>query len=355
MPTTADYDADEIAGRLRPWLSDRLEGTVEITELSAPGESGFSSETFLVDLAVDGDPQRLVVKSRPLGFTVFPSYEMEWQYKCMQAVGAHSDVPVPTMRWYEPDPEVLGREFYVMDRVDGDVPTDNPPYTLVGFLAEAEPVDQARLLSNAIEVLAELHAIDWKAAGLDFLDRKEHGPIGLEQQLAYYEAYLPFATEGDSNPPLEETARWLRVHEPPHTDTVLNWGDSRLGNMMFRDFETVAVLDWEMATLGPPEVDAGWFLYFLRFWSDGIGLPALPGFPSIDEGRSLYEEASGHQLRDFGWYTVWAGYRFGVIMTRLFHKITAEGEMPEGWTYTDNAMIQLMLDVRAEADAGTLV
>jgi aminoglycoside phosphotransferase (APT) family kinase protein len=350
MPTTADYDADEVAARLQPWLAERLEGDVEITSLAAPGESGFSSETMLVDLESGGATHRLVVKSRPMGFMVFPSYEMEWQYRCMQVVGSASDVPVPTMRWYESDPGVLGREFYVMDRVEGDVPTDNPPYTIGGFLYEADDEDQAMLFSRSIEVLAELHALDWKGLGLDFLDRRELGTAGLEQQLAYYEAYLPFAKQGDPNQPLDETFAWLRANVPDHTDLALNWGDSRIGNVMYRDYVPVAVLDWEMATLGPPEVDVAWFLYFIRFWSDGIGLPQLPGFPSTDEGARLYEEASGHTLRALPWYTAWAGFRFGAIMVRLFHRMTAEGTMPEGWTYEDNAMIQLMLEVRREAE-----
>jgi aminoglycoside phosphotransferase (APT) family kinase protein len=353
MPAQDDYDATEIGERLTPWLSEHLGAPAEITSLEAPGESGFSSETMLLDVAVGGEVERLVVKTKPLGFKVFPEYDMHLQYRCMEAVGAHSDVPVPRMRWYEGDESVLGREFYAMDRVDGDVPTDNLPYTIQGFLYEATPDQQLTLYRSSIETLADLHALDWRACGLDFLDRPALGATGFDQQLAYFVDYLAFAMEGEPHGPLDDTLKWLVDHRPEETfDDRLNWGDSRIGNMMYRDFRPCAVLDWEMACIGPGEVDLAWMLYFFRFFSEGLGLPNLPGLPDTDVGIDVYEQRAGRAVQHFGYFSVWAGFRYAAILVRLFHKMIADGTMTEGWTLEDNAMVQMMLDVRAQVDGG---
>lgn len=350
MPAQDDYDASEIGRRLGPWLSERLGAPAEITSLTAPGESGFSSETMLLDVAVDGRVEQLVAKTKPLGFRVFPEYDMQLQYRCMEAVGRHSDVPVPRMRWYEGDEAVLGREFYVMDRVDGDVPTDNLPYTIQGFLHDATPEQQRTLYTSSLETLADLHALDWRACGLDVLDRRHLGATGFDQQLAYFTDYLGFAMEGEPHPPLDDTLRWLVDHRPADLgDDRLNWGDARIGNMMYRDFRPCAVLDWEMACIGPAEVDLAWMLYFYRFFADGLGLPNLPGIPTIDVGVDVYEARAGRPVRHLDYFLVWAGFRYAAILVRLFHKMIADGTMTEGWTLEDNAMVQLMLDVRAEA------
>jgi aminoglycoside phosphotransferase (APT) family kinase protein len=351
MPAQDDYDVAEISERLGPWLSDKLGAPAEIVSLDAPGESGFSSETMLLDVSAADRIERLVIKTKPLGFGVFPEYDMHLQYRCMAAVGAHSDVPVPTMRWYEGDESVLGREFYAMDRVDGDVPTDNLPYTIHGFLYDATPEQQETLYRSSLETLADPHALDWRGIGLSFLDRPAQGATGLDQQLAYFTDYLQFAMEGEPHGPLDDTLAWLIAHRPDGAfDDQLNWGDSRIGNMMYRDFRPCAVLDWEMACVGPGEVDLAWMLYFYRFFSEGVGLPNLPGLPSDDIGIAIYEARTGRPVRHYGWFQVWAGFRYAAILVRLFHKLVAEGTMTEGWTYEENPMVQLMLDVRGEVD-----
>jgi aminoglycoside phosphotransferase (APT) family kinase protein len=351
MPAQDDYDAAEISERLTPWLSELLGAPAEITSLAAPGESGFSSETLLLDVAAGGRTEQLVIKTKPLGFRVFPEYDMHLQYQCMEAVGRHSAVPVPRMRGYAGDDSVLGREFYAMDRVDGEVPADNLPYTIQGFVHDATADQQATLYRSSVETVADLHAIDWRAAGLEILDRQALGSTGLDQQLAYFTSYVDFAMEGRPHGPLDETLQWCKDHRPgDDLDDVLNWGDARIGNMMYRDFRPCAVLDWEMACIGPGEVDLAWMLYFFRFFSEGIGVPNLPGIPDRDVGVAIYEERAGRVARHVDYFTVWTGFRYAAVLVRLFHKMIADGTMTPGWTLEDNAMVQLMLDVRAEAD-----
>jgi aminoglycoside phosphotransferase (APT) family kinase protein len=291
---------------------------------------------MLVDLTVGGNAERLVIRGEPMGFRVFPTYDLWSQYRCMQAVREHTSVPMPELKWFEDDPSVLGHSFYAMERVEGEAPPDNLPYTIDGFVVEASAADQERLYRSSMRALAALHAIDVDAAGLRFLDRREDGPTGLDQQLAFYERFIPFATAGEPHPVLEAGYRWLLDHRPPPLPEGLSWGDSRMGNILYRDFEPVAILDWEMAYLGPPEQDVAWFVYFVRFFSDVLGLPNIAGFPSEEEGLAYYEEVSGHRLRHLDWFLAWAAFRYAVIMVRLLHRPGVRDNTPAEWTLLDN-------------------
>lgn len=349
MPAQSHYDPEELRQRLERWFAAKHPGAEGFTlgEIAAPGLTGFSSETMLMDAAWREDGRertgRWVVRSRPTEHPVFPEYDLHAQFRCMQLVAEASDVPVPHVRWWEPDATVIGEPFYVMDRVDGEVPSDNPPYTVMGFLAEAREADQRALYEREVALLARLHAIDWQAAGFDFLDRSELGPAGFDQQLAYYRRFLAWASQGRPQPTIEAAFEYLERNRPAGQDVVvLNWGDARPSNIMVRDFVPVAVLDWEMATLGPPEVDVAWFVYLNRFLSEGVGAPALPGFPDADETIRLYEAAGGRPLHDLDYYQVWAGLRFSVIFLRIIQRMEKQGVLIPGWTEQNNICTQFL-------------
>ncbi len=110
---------------------------------------------------------------------------------------------------------------------------------------------------------------------------------------------------------------WLRANVPTDLPAEgLNWGDARFGNVLYEDFEPVCVLDWEMAAIGPAEVDLGWWWFMNRYYTEGTGVPPLPGFPSEADARAHYEAALGRPLRDMRFYEVLAGFRFGIIFIR---------------------------------------
>lgn len=352
MPAQSHYDPEELRLRLERWFALRLpeaEG-LRLGEITAPGLTGFSSETMLVGgtWTSKGEPcsERWVIRSRPTEHQVFPEYDLHAQFRCMQIVAEASDVPVPRVRWWEPDASVIGEPFYVMDRVDGEVPSDNPPYTVMGFLAEASPEQQRSLYESEIALLARLHAIDWRKAGLDFLDKPRFGRTGFEQQLGYYRDFLRWAAEGRPQPTVEAAFEYLEDNVPEGRDVVvLNWGDARPSNIMVRDFRPVAVLDWEMATLGPPECDVAWFLYLNRFLSEGVGAPALPGFPGQGETARLYESFGGRKLHDLHYYQVWAGLRFSVIFIRIIQRMEKQGVLVPGWSEQNNICTQFLAKV----------
>jgi aminoglycoside phosphotransferase (APT) family kinase protein len=354
MPSSSGFDPRSLRPALEAWLATRPEvgGEVTVTDIDAPAETGHSSETIMFDASwVTGDGphrERLVLRTAPQGHTVFPTYDLGLQYETMRRVAAVSEVPLPPLRWYEPDPRHLGREFLVMGHVEGRVPPDRMPYTMQGWLLESAPEDQRRLQMGAVEVLARLHAIDWRAAGLDILDQRRYGATGLDQQLGFYEAFLAWGRGEHPHRRLHEVAAWLRAHTPdPEPEPVLNWGDARIGNMLFVDHRPVAVLDWEMATLGPPQVDLAWFCLFERFFSVEIGVANLPGFAPMEEVVAHYEAVAGRPVGDLGWYLAWASFRYSVVMMRLCQAAVLAGEDP-GFTEDDNPATQMMERVLAE-------
>jgi aminoglycoside phosphotransferase (APT) family kinase protein len=323
VPTPWQRDLERDRERLVAWLAPRLAGAsrVEIRGLRAPEASGFSNDTLLCDLEVsDGGgarSERLVVRIQPTGFQVFPEYDLALQFRVMQLLAA-TPVPVPRVRWLEArDASVLGAPFYVMEHVEGRVPTDRPPYHAGGWMTEISPAERGAIWWGGIRCMAEIHRLDPIAAGFGFLDKPELGNTPFRQQLAYYERYLEWGARGLPQPTLEAALAWLRANEPADPRRVLLWGDARIGNMIFAGTRPAAVLDWEMVTLGSPEEDLGWAVFLDRHHSEGMSVPRLEGFPSFEETVDRYQEWSGFEVRNLHFWQAFAGFRFGVIMVRL--------------------------------------
>ena len=111
------------------------------------------------------------------------------------------------MLWFEADPAWFGSPFWIMERVDGQVPSDAPPYATAGWLHDSSPAQQAQAWWNGIEAMAAVHRVDWRAAGLDFLADPSRGATGLEQQLQYYEEYARLGRGRGSRTPAP-APRW---------------------------------------------------------------------------------------------------------------------------------------------------
>ena len=176
MPVPSSRDREQLRRRLAAWLESKVLTPVAVAELAVPEGTGMSSETLLASASWGGATADLVVRMEPeaVDTPVFPSYDLDLQYRTMALVAERSAVPVPVLRWFEPSAEPLGAPFFVMERVAGNAPADMPPYTFGGWLAEASPADRARLQDEMISVLARLHAIPIDdSAG--FLDRPQYG------------------------------------------------------------------------------------------------------------------------------------------------------------------------------------
>jgi aminoglycoside phosphotransferase (APT) family kinase protein len=267
---------------------------------------------------------------------VFPTYDMERQFRVMRTVGEHSSVPVPGVWWLELDPRALGAAFFVMGRVEGDVPPDIMPYTFGdNWLYDAPPADQTRLQQSIVQVLAELHGIDRPTETFDFLEYKRPGPTAISRHVADRGAWYEFAAAGLHSRLIEQALAWLDEHLPVEQGpTVLSWGDSRIGNVLFRDFAPVAVLDWEMAGLGPRELDVAWLIYSHRAFEDlaaAFELPGMPHFLRRDDVAAAYESLTGHEPRDLDFYLTYAAVQWAIVFLRtgLRQVHFGEVEMPD--------------------------
>ena len=318
MPIPAQRDVDQSAKQLAAWLAPRLDadGDVVLSPFRGPGATGFSNETLIVDgsWSSGGSAERAtwVVRVAPTGYTLFPDAAFEVQHDVLTALATKTAIPVPRVRWYETDPSVLGAPFFVMDLVVGEVPPDNPPYHVSGWLHDVSPAVRERIWWGAVDTMAELHVTDWRALDLPPLMQ------GLGEQIAYYEGFLESVEKDEAVPMARRALAWVKANLPPEEPLVLCWGDARIGNVMYSpEGERLAVLDWEMVALGSPSQDVAWAWFLDRHHSEALDVPRLEGFPSKEATIARYEERSGLTLHSLDFYEVFAGFRFCVIMARL--------------------------------------
>jgi aminoglycoside phosphotransferase (APT) family kinase protein len=342
--TTSTRDPREMAGQLQSWLADRLGpgSAPQITEVTSPASNGMSSETLLFtagwDDAGTSVRHRLVARIEPpaTACPVFTSYDLGMQFRVMRLVHKHTSVPVPETLWYEPDPRVLGGPFFVMDRVDGLVPPDVMPYTFGdNWVFDGTEAGRRTMQESAIGALAGIHAIAPDHHDLGFLEVGQPGSSSLERHLNHWKEYQAWVVQDAPSPLLAECFAWLVDNFPAEvSQDRLSWGDSRIGNMMFRDHQVVAVLDWEMAGVAPPEVDLGWMCYLHLFFQDlatQLGVPGLPDmFRPVDVAEA-YAKVSGRVPAELTWYLAYAAMRHGAIMRRVSERAIffGEAEMPD--------------------------
>lgn len=346
---------DESQTLLTKWLATKLPTADELTvsNLGNPSATGFSSDTLLFDLTWKeqgvAHSEGLVVRTEPRGTTVFPAYEIAKQYRVMDVLRP-AGIPLPRMFWLEEDESILGAPFFVMSRVDGRIPTDSPPYHAGGWVTEISPGERTSIWWSGLETLAAIHKLDPIALELDFLDTAAEGRTPLERQLTYYRDFLSWALKGRSHPMCESALEWLVKHQPTDDEPVgLCWGDARIGNMIFEQGKCVAVLDWEMVTLGNPEQDLAWYLFLDRHHSEGIDTPRLEGFPNREETIARYEALTGRPVRYPHYYEVFAAFRFGVIMIRVAEQLIGAGIFPADSDFAiNNTVTPLITRLLAE-------
>ncbi len=277
---------DSLAPRLERFLDARLPGTVRLTALDRSTE-GFSAETFTFDAEVthpDGrrELRRWVAKREPVAGLLEP-YDLGPEFRVLHAL-SDDPLPSPPTPWFTADPADLDRPFYVMERIEGDVPVP------AGGEAEGpvSPAVRDTLGPDVVDALARLHAVDWRARGLDFLGLPPAGAGVARRELARWERRI--ADSGLAvDPPLAEALQWLRANVPSTDAITLVHGDYRLGNFIVRDGRLAAILDWEMVHLGDPLEDVAWCTSPL--WRAGTPLASCLMMPEDFVAR--YAAASG--------------------------------------------------------------
>ncbi len=314
----------QLQPKLLAWIQGKMPraGDLAITNLERSG-AGISNETFLFDIGWKEDgkarSQAMVLRCAPRSLPVYPDYDLSLQFRVMKALHS-AGFPVARVRWLEQDEKVLGTGFYLMDRIEGVVPPEFPPYHSFGVYFDSTPQKRARMWWSAIEAMSRVHQADWKKLGLSFLGVPGGGTGPLDRQLDYFERYLAWAKDSpdERQPVLEAALKWLRENRYRPERVTLCWGDARMPNTMFSpDGDVVALFDWEMAFLGDPQADLAFFLLLDWVDSEGYGIPRLEGAPGREETVRRYEELTGWKVDQLHYNEVFAVFRAGIIMMKV--------------------------------------
>jgi aminoglycoside phosphotransferase (APT) family kinase protein len=325
-------DVTTLPAVMSRWLSTVLPDGAdpEVTVESGVDSNGMSSETIILTAhwQDDGQPieQKLVARVAPTveDVQVFPTYRLDHQFEVIRAVGELTDVPVPRVRWLEDTGDVLGTPFFLMDYVDGEVPPDVMPYTFGNNWFADAPAERQRELQDAtVGVLATLHSIPDAKKTFAFLSEVQQGDTALRGQFNWLRSWYDFAVPDIGRSPLLERAfQWLEDNWPDEVaagEPVLLWGDARVGNVLYRDFQPVAVLDWEMVTLGPREIDVAWMIFAHMVFQELTGLAGLPGLPEVmreNDVRATYQRLTGAELGDLTWFYAYSGVIWALVFMR---------------------------------------
>jgi aminoglycoside phosphotransferase (APT) family kinase protein len=301
-------DDDAIESRLTSWLATQLPDAqdVRVDGLDRV-EFGHSAETLLLTLAWrDGETDHredVVIRIRPAEPGLLPPYDLERQFDILRALES-TPVRSPRALWYEGNGDVLGRDFYVMERLPGTVYERVVPQEL------AEDRDRVRrMCEDMIEQLAAIHMVDLRATGLDAI-ADGHGY--LERELDHWYGEIRRVQRGPL-PALERLHDVLRERRPePCPTSTLVHGDPKPGNFAFEGDEVTAVFDWEMATIGDPLADIGWLEVL---WTmQGASFTTASGALSVDEFVARWEQLTGISTQHREWYRAFQLFKMAVIM-----------------------------------------
>lgn len=265
---------------LRHYLADRVEG-IDQSFSVRQFQGGQSNPTYLITA---GEHQ-YVLRKKPPGKLLKSAHQIEREYQIMTAL-RDTPVPVPVTRLLCEDSTVIGTPFYVMDFVPGRV-FSHPTLT------EMDRSQRAPLYRSLAETLAELHNVDWRAVGLEGFGR----PSGyIERQIDRWSKQYQ-ATSAEPLPSMAALMKWLPENAPVDDEVTIAHGDFRLGNVIVHPQEprVVAVLDWELSTLGHPLADLAYCCLMYHMPPD---LPTLPGLV----GYSLEENGLPREREFLDWY-----------------------------------------------------
>lgn len=291
------------------------EGPIE----ARPIGEGHSNVTYLIRRGA----LAVVLRRPPRGPLPPSAHDVLREARLLTALQS-ARVRVPKVLAVCDRPEVIGCPFYVMEHIDGEVIVGDVPSTL------DSPQQRRAIAEQLIDALVEIHAVDWQAIGLEGFGK----PSGyLERQVRRFLGLWEHNRTRDI-PAVERVGDWLAGQMPQSGPSTIVHGDYRLGNTMFAaspPARLIAVLDWEMATIGDPLADVG---YMCMFWAEEADpddslraqtgqVTRRQGFPTRAQLIERYEQRSGRSMRDLRWYTTLALWKASVFMEGNYRRAIA--------------------------------
>jgi aminoglycoside phosphotransferase (APT) family kinase protein len=339
--------------QLQPWFAQHVDDATGTPLTASLISGGRSNLTYSIS---DGTHD-WVLRRPPLGHVLPTAHDMAREYKVLTAL-APTNVPVPRTFAFCDDVEVNGAPFYVMEQVDGRIlrtPND---------LAPLSKDDARRVSEELVDVLVHIHAVDYHAVGLDDFGR----PDGyLERQVRRWNKQWEGSKEAGcpDNPAIDEIARRLHDALPESGPPTIVHGDYRLDNTMLAPDDygrVVAVLDWEMATLGDPLADLGLFLLYwgrsdAQVVATGAVISTAAGFLSRDGVVERYAKESGRPLEHLDWYEVFASYKLAIIVAGIHARYLMGKTLGDGFEYMGemvNRLAEGALDVASRSSIAAL-
>lgn len=298
--------------KLEPYLKEHLglEGNLKISQFP----SGFSNLTYGLELG----SKHFVLRRPPFGVNVKSAHDMGREYKILSHLHpVYAKAPKPLL--FCEDESILGADFYVMERVEGVILRAKMPPDMT-----PEPALMGGVAQSLIQSLAELHSVGLNVAGLSDFGR----PKGYAERQVSGWTKRYAASQTDEIPTIDAAARWLADHLPADIGPALIHNDYKYDNVVLDPYDwtnIIAVLDWEMATVGDPLMDLG---TSLGYWVEeddppamqdlGLSPTALPGNPSRAEVLRLYEEASGREVENPVFYYAYGLFKVAVILQQIY-------------------------------------
>ena len=209
------------------------------------------------------------------------------QFRVIKALEA-TPAPTPKAYWYEEDPSVLGGPFFVMEKVEGEVPN---PWSRAGKQFYTDAAKRGKLPRSFVEALASLHNLDWRGAGLDFIGVPGDGKDFALREIAKWESLINQSIR-KPEPVLTELLMWLKANAPETRRLAFVHGAYRTGNLMIKDDEVSAIIDWELQVIGDPMYDVAYVLSDLN----REGSPLLSCVIERDFFVDYYQQLTGIKI-----------------------------------------------------------
>ncbi len=339
--------------RLLPWFRENV-AHVDALSAQVVGH-GRSNITYRVSAGEQalrpGSGQAWCVRRPPLSHVQATAHDMGREYRVISALYP-TGFPVPRTYALCTDESVIGAQFYVMEYVDGFIAVDSAEVA-----RRFDEADRRRIGEELVDVLVRLHSVVPEDVGLGDFGK----PQGyLERQVRRFSEQLDQIRYRET-PDLDELSRRLNRSIPGERKPGIVHGDYRLDNAILNaEGRIIAVLDWEMCTLGDSLADLG----LLRMYWGGptssqvaIGstsVTALPGFPTWEEAAAMYEKKSRTDLSGLDFYTVLAHFKLGVILENMYKRFLGGGTVGAGFEMIGQQAVLLAQRGLAVADASSI-